>query len=255
MIRRLLRALVAQEPTDARAIRSLGLASAVLLASIAFDANAQGSRVPLDYYRVVQDQNVFRRLGWAPPTDGPPFTLLMTVVSAPPEQPTAATMEADFWSGLMGGPPLAPAPPPEPRPDRALLAQSGGPATHYVAVGDRVRSFVVKSIAIGKVQIESEDGKQKYDLALAEAEMGSGGGGDGGPRGGGRGGGGGPAGPSPGGARGAGGQNRPGGPGGANFREQMQRFQNMSPEEREQMRQRFREGGGFPPGGGGPTRG
>jgi hypothetical protein len=218
------------------------------LTAVAASSVAATPKPTLDYYKVVGSRNLFRKLGWRPPNQAPQYTLLLTAVSSPVEtQP--ANVETDFWSALLGKTPEPPAPPPEPFPDRALIAQNGTNSVFYVGVGDRVRNFVVKSIETGRVTMTTEDNKETQTLTLQEMQLTSGGGG---PTGGGAGGGpgrfGGQSGQGP---RGASGARRGGVAGGAppNFEQMRQRFQNMSPEEREQLRNQFRQRGGN--GGGG----
>jgi len=233
---------------------------ALILLSLAVVSAVNAAQTPkatLDYYKIISNRNLFRKLGWRPPTEAPQFTLLLTAVSAPVET-RSASAEADFWSALLGRKPEPPAPPPEPYPDRALIVQNGSNSVFYVGVGDRVRNYVVKSIEKGRVTLATEDGKETQTLTLQEVQwtaMGGGGGPGGpggGPGGGGRGRGGGPGG----GGVGGGGQRRgtfpPGNfPGGMppNFEEMRRRFQNMTPEEREQLRNQFRQRGGGQGGG------
>lgn len=206
-------------------------------------ASAARKRPPIEYYQPVHQRNVFRPLGWSPPDNRPQYTLVLTALSAEAE---VDAPEDDFWGAIMGrSKPKEPAGPP--RPDRALIQQNGG-SLFYVAVGDKVNNLTVEKIEQGRVSLKGEKPEETVSIGLQDFSFaGGGGGGGGGPMRGGP-----PSGFTPpmGGGPPGGFQMPPGGMEG--FRE---RFQNMSPEEREQMRMRFQQGGGGGRGGGGGGRG
>ncbi len=201
-----------------------------------------------DYYKLVTEQNVFRKLGWSKPDETPRYSVVLIALAPEPEpepEPEAAA-EADFWAGILGAPsePVEETPaeeaeePAEPRKHRALITRNGSNEVFYVEVGEKVQELTVRSIEQGKVTLAGDGGDEtEITLDTGRGGFGGGGGGGGGRR----------SGPGPR-ASGPPGGGREGGrrfgrmPG--NAREMMERFRNASPEERQQMRAQFRGGRG-----------
>ena len=193
----------------------------------------QGSDV--SYYEVLMQRNLFRPLGWTPPNRAPRYALILTAVAGQ-EEARAPNVELDFWSSIMAPEPEAKSEAPESkRVDRALIAEVGSGQVFYRSVGEKVGDMTVQLIEKGHVTLTGEGN------VTTRLEFQEGGGRSSGmpsrPSGGGR-------------SRGPQRVDRPqmptGGPAAmpAEWRDRMERFRNMSPEERQQMRGRMRGGGG-----------
>ncbi len=184
------------------------------------------------YYQVVTEKNLFRPLGWSPPDPSPRYALVLTAIVQEAQESTSSP-EADFWSSILGAAPDDTAEPSAPdRPNRALIAELGSGRVFYRAVGDKVGELTVASIEEGHVTLEGQEGEttemrfQKGGGGMAHGMPGPPGGG-----------------PPPGGPpRMEGPLMQMGPPPGmpAEWRERMERFRNMSPEEREKMRAQIR---------------
>ncbi|MDA1190850.1 MAG: hypothetical protein O3A46_04090, partial [Candidatus Poribacteria bacterium] len=156
-------------------------------------ATIQASVADKNYYNIVTENNLFRKLGWSPPQPGPQFALVMVV--GPGAQPTAAEEEAsavdDFLATMMGAAPKIKTPE-TPRPWRALITRMGGGDAFYVEQGEKVGNMTVAAITADGVDLRGEGEGENVPterLTMQGFSFGAGGGGGGG--GGRRGGGGG----------------------------------------------------------------
>ena len=240
-----------------------------LLAAAAFAAPyAQADeRPPMDYYRVLTEKNIFRKLGWAPPDNRPRFTLILTALTSDEEEAEedlGPTPEEQFWAALENNgqipedmseemlKQMTEAATAEASPEmseemseeeaatrrhRALISRQGSNNAFYVEEGDEFEGMTVVSIGYRSVTIANGEGEET-NLSLSGGFGSSGGGGGGGSRGGG--------------SRSApsfqndnrGTQSRGGMP--DEMRERMERLRNASPEERAEIfrQMRGRRGGG-----------
>ncbi len=216
------------------------VAAWVFLAVAPGPARGQGPPAPgaeTAYYQVVTEKNLFRPLGWSPPDPSPRYALVLAAIVQEAQEP-ASSPEADFWSSILGAAPDDTVEPAAPdRPNRALIAELGSGRVFYRAVGDKVGELTVASIEEGHVTLEGQDGE------TTEMRFQEGGGGMGRgmpvPPGGGPPGGGPPRMEGPPMPMGP----PPGVP--AEWRARMERFRNMSPEEREKMRAQMGGRGGW----------
>lgn len=193
-------------------------------------------RPPMDYYNILSEKNLFRKLGWRPPDNRPRYNLLMTVVTEKEtevEEEVELSDEDQFLLSIYGDEPEKPTAEveAEPRKNYAQIQRQGG-STYTVDEGDQFEGMTLTSVGYGRVTIVNGGGEET-NLSLPTASGASGGsanrGGSSRSR----------AQTS---SRSGGGGNRGGYPDGmpADMRERMERLRNASPEERAEIMREFR---------------
>ncbi len=200
-------------------------------------------RPPMDYYKILSEKNLFRKLGWKPPDNRPRYSLLMTVViedETEEEETVELSEEEQFLLTLYGNELETPEESTaeleaEPRKNYARIQRQGG-STYTVDEGDQFEGMTLVSVGYGRVAIVNGEGEET-NLSLPTASGASGGSANQG-------------GSSRSRAQASSRSSERGGRGGfpegmpADMRERMERLRNASPEERAEIMREFRGRGG-----------
>ena len=223
------------------------------MAAIAAPQLYADDRPPMDYYNILSEKNLFRKLGWRPPDNRPRYTLLLTAVAAEEteeevemgDEEVELSEEDQFLVSIYGGDTEnaenteeETAEPEEPRKNYALVSRQGSSNTYYVSEGDQFEGMTVTWIGYRNVTFENGEGEET-NLGLANGFGASGGSS-------GRSGGGSSRSRAQTSSRSNERSSRGGYPEGmpSEMRERMERLRNASPEERAEIIRQFRGGRG-----------
>ncbi len=211
------------------------------LAAIAAPQLYADERPPMDYYNILSEKNLFRKLGWRPPDNRPRYNLVMTAIAEEEvelsDEEVELSEEDQFLLTLYGEEPEMPTAEFEaaPRKSYAMIQRQGG-SLHTVEEGGEFEGMTLTFIGEGQVTIVNGGGEET-NLRLPTASGASGGSS-------------GSSGSSRSRAQVSSGPSERSGRGGypegmpADMRERMERLRNASPEERAEIIREFRGGRG-----------